>query len=835
MARRRETVHIAALLAVLLAVFFGQAVLTGRKLVPADIAYTDPVYIAHAPAEFTTPHNVLLYDQAYQFYPWRLYATRALRQGTVPLWNPYVYCGAPFMAEDQPAVLYPLNIPSYILPPENAVLLTAITRLLVAGLATYWFVRTIGGDRLAAVVSAVTFTFSGFLIVWLGHPHTNVAVWLPALFLTAEWLYRRTGPRQVALVGMTVAAALTGGHAETALYVFAAGGVYYVFRLIMAWVRERDWRLAGARLLAFVAAGALGAALAAAHLLPFLEWLAHSAELQFRAGAGGLRATRLGPTYWIAGLLPALLPNIFNNPTWSGEYRSFLPGWNFVEQTLYVGVVGLAMAIAAVIARRRDRKVWFWALLGLSALGAALRLPVLDWVNHLPLFSIAAYGRFRLIYTFCVAVLAGFGAQLVLKDQSEIAYRSTLVLLVAIGATDLMLLAVAPRALAALELRSALPTVRDLSPTALSSAFRLSNLAMSWPLFIALLAALLLALYRKRGSVARTGGRQSIRINLRAVLVMLMAADLFLLGMGYHTALSEEWVFPKTPAIEMLTSDSSIFRVVGTNIDLMPNTCMVYGLQDVRGLAFPGDRYKELCLAMGGQDWLGYGILFTEPLEPRLLGLMNVKYIITTSRLEPEQLQYLRQVGTDNNVTIYENLSCLPRAFVVHSAQVRQHPEAVLPALLNPAFDLQGEIVLEKDPPADWLPDSQRATAPTAAMETKAAAEITRYEPNYVQIRADMPAAGFLFLSDSYYPGWAASVDGTQAEIYRADYAFRAVYLTAGSHQVEFAYKPASFRWGASISLLALAATVVMMAKPNILWTNPPGDRTQTDGQTDGH
>ncbi len=832
MARRWETVQVAALLVMLLAVFFGQALFTGWKLVPADVAYTDPVYLAHAPADFTTPHNVLLYDQAYQFYPWRLYTTQTLRQGSLPLWNPYVYCGAPFMAEDQPAVLYPLNILSYLLSPANAVLFMAMTRLFVAGLATYWFVRTIGVDRLAALVSSLAFTFSGFLIVWLGHPHTNVAVWLPALFLTAEWLYRRTSPRHVALLGLTVAAALTGGHAETALYVLAAGSLYYLFRLMTAWVREREPRLVAARLVAFVCAGTLGAAVAAAHLLPFLEWLSQSAELRFRAGAGGLRATRLGPTFWIAGLLPALLPNIFSNPSWAGQYRSFLAGWNFVEQTLYVGVLSLALAFSAVIARRRDRQVWFWALLGLGALGAALRLPVLDWVNHLPLFSIAAYGRFRLVYCFCAAVLAGLGAQLVLNDRSDTAWRSAVLFLTGAICVGLVLLAVAPRVLTSLESQSALPAVRRLPPNTLSSAFRLTNLAMSWPLCIALLGAVALVLHHKRNSVASPIGRLLSSINLRAILIVLITVDLFVLGMGYHTTVGEESIFPQTPSIALLTSDHSIFRIVGTNIDLMPNTCMVYGLQDVRGLAFPGGRYEELCLAMGGEDWLGYGILFTDALDLRLLGLMNVKYVVTTSGVEPAQLQYLRQVGTDKNVTIYENLSCLPRAFVVHRVQVRERPEEVLLGLLDPAFDLSAEIILERGLPAAWLSHSTGTTESTSTTAPRARVEITRYEPNYVQIQADTPSDGFLFLSDSYYPGWTALVDGAQAEIYRANYAFRAVYLAAGSHEVEFAYRPDSFRWGASISLLALAATVVMIMRPDPLLATPANDRPQPKGWT---
>jgi len=824
---------VAAFLLLLLAVFFGQALFTGRKLVPADIAFTDPVYAAHAPDGLAGPHNVLLYDQAYQFYPWRLYSAQALRQGFIPLWNPYVYCGAPFMAEDQPAVLYPLNILSYILSPADAVLFTAIARLLIAGLSTYWFVRTLGAGRLAALISTVSFTFSGFVIVWLGHPHTNAAVWLPALLLTAEWLYRQPHPRHVALAALTIAATLTGGHSETALYVLSAGAVYYVFRLASTWLEQREWRSATTSLLALACAGVLGAALAAAHLLPFLEWLAQSAELQFRAGAGGLRATRLGPTYWIAGLLPALLPNIFNNPTWAGAYRSFLPGWNFVEQTLYVSVVGLALAISAVIARRRDRQMWFWALLGLGALGAALRMPVLDWINHLPLFSMAAYGRFRLVYTFCAAVLAGWGAQLLLNGEPGLARRSALWVLIAVVIVGLALLAIAPQALTALESRWGLPTSRRMTPAELASAFRLTNLAMSWPLFIALLGALALALYRRRDSAGLAGRRLVSETTLRPILVLLITADLFVLGMGYHTTTPAEWIFPPTPAIERLTSDRSIFRVVGTNIDLMPNTCMAHGLQDVRGLAFPGDRYRELCLAMGGQDWLGYGILFGEALDLRLLGLMNVKYVVTTSRLESEQLQHLRQAGSDKNVTIYENLSCLPRAFVVHNVRVCSSPEEALSTLLDPGLELQTDIILEKDPPVGWATRSALGTASAAAAQREAAVEIVNYEPNLVRIRADTPTEGFLFLSDSYYPGWRATIDGTQAEIYRANYAFRAVYLNAGSHEIQFAYQPDSFRWGVVISLAALGVTVIMIARPAPLRKAPSRGHTQANGSAD--
>jgi len=922
-ARRWETLQVSLLLLVLLVIFFGKAIFTGQKLLPADIAYADPVYLGHAPTGFAQPHNILLYDQAYQFYPWRVYVSQALHQGFLPFWNPYIYCGAPLMAEDQPAVFYPLNILSYALSPPDAVLFMALARLFIAGLATYWFVRTISVGKFGALVSAITFTFSGFMIVWLGHPHTNVAAWLPALFLTLEWLYRRTSLRHMAFVSLVVAAQLTGGHGETALYTLSAGGIYYLFRVLtsdrartpdtaldQAVLEESDlqacpvqlgsgistagitkvvttnhsqahtgtWRYgAVVRLLSFAAAAMLGFALAAIHLLPFLEWLQYSAELQWRTGEASLRMSRLGPKRWLAGMLPMVLPNIFNNPTWPGEYRSFFPSWNFVEQTLYIGIIGLSLALVAIFVRLlcmkrggtvprlndgetvprlndgetvprlndgetvprlndgetvprlndgetvprlndggtvphladggtvHDRPVWFLAVMALVALGAALRLPVFDWLNHLPLFNIAAYGRLRLIYTFCMAVLAGFGA----SDISDRvaggnALRAAMWFLTALALVGILVLWIAPGVLSSMVADIPGAAIRQLLQGAISRAFRISNVRMYWPVLIAVLGVLILGLYRRCRVMSQK--------NMRVFLVLLIAVDLFALGVGYHGTIQEEFVFPETPALHLLKSDGDIFRIVGTNIDFMPNTCMIYGLQDVRGLDFPTDRYRDFCQAIGGEDWLGYGILFTKRLQARLLGLLNTKYVLTSSRLSGEILQDMRFLAEDGDVRIYENLSWLPRAFIVHRVRVTEDGGDVLRILQDPDLNLGSEIVLERSPPPDFIQASREEGDGIQWDDSlQATTEITRYEPNHIGILAKTPAQGFLFLSDSYYPGWKAYVDGAETEIYQANYAFRAVYLPAGEHTIEFIYEPRSFRVASFTSLLALLAVAVLL------------------------
>jgi len=848
-ARRRETMWVSLVLLALLAIFFWKPIFLGLKLVPGDIVYSDPLYYPHAPAGFVKPHNVLLYDQAYQFYPWRVLISQTLRQGALPFWNPFIYCGAPLLAEDQPAVFYPLNLLSYLFAPADAVLFLALARLFVAGLATYWFVRTLGGGRFGSLVGAVTFAFSGFMIVFLGHPHTNVVAWLPALFLTAEWLYRENSAQHVAFVSLVVAAQLTGGHTETALYTCTAGGLYYLLRVLCGWWETRQRKQAVLALMSFAAAAALGLALAAVHLLPFVEWLQHSAELRLRSGVENLSTWRWGWTYWLAGLVTGLVPNLFGNPTWPGEYRSFFPAGNYVEQTIYVGIIGLALAAVAAVVRRREKPVVFLALLGVGALGAALRLPVLDWVNHLPVFNIASVGRLRLIYTFCASALAGLGADVVLSGArgcvlerpagggaakrpagggaakrrarggaakrpagggaakrpagGGAALRWSVALLVGLAAVAAAALVVARRVFTAMYPLDA-SEVGKLTRGVIVRAFSLSNVMMYWPVLVALGGAMVLALYRWRVVGQRAA---------QAVLFLLVVVDVFALGMDYHPTIRPEDIYPETPALRRIKSDSGVFRVLGTHVDFMPNACVVYGLQDVRGLDFPIQRYLELSQAIGGSDWLGYGILFTEELQPRLLNLMNVKYVLSSSRLGPQVLRDMELIATDNDVKVYLNKACLPRAFLVHQVQVAADGPQALRALLDPELDLGSKIVLERAPPAGFVA-AQGSPAPSGTHRglPTDSVEIMRYTPNRVTIQADAAADGFLFLSDTYYPDWRAYVDGVASEIYAADYAFRAVYLTAGQHVVEFVYEPGSFRLAAAISLTALLTIVALLA-----------------------
>lgn len=166
------------------------------------------------------------------------------------------------------------------------------------------------------------------------------------------------------------------------------------------------------------------------------------------------------------------------------------------------------------------------------------------------------------------------------------------------------------------------------------------------------------------------------------------------------------------------------------------------------------------------------------------------------------------------DVKLYENLDVLPRALVVHQAQILQTNRAVLDTLADPAFHANETAVLV----SDGLDVTPLRTLSAGASDV---VTITRREPERVEISTSLGGNGLLVLADMWYPGWRAFVDGKEQPIYRVDHVFRGVYVTAGSHTVEVVYDPGIWRWGALISAACLAlalATLRLKVRGQARW-----------------
>jgi len=279
-----------------------------------------------------------------------------------------------------------------------------------------------------------------------------------------------------------------------------------------------------------------------------------------------------------------------------------------------------------------------------------------------------------------------------------------------------------------------------------------------------------------------------------ALAVALVVVDLFRQGVGQNPAITVAHAQqPVTPALRRLL-DARPARFVGLSPPVgpqavAPNVAMRYGLDDARGYDFPIERrYNRLWRSQvtSVQDGFAPPTLLASTTDAalRALGLLGVSQIVQPPEDKP--LANLRTVYDGPDARIYANPHAMPRAWVVGAQSVVPGDDAQLAAISDPAFDPRRVAIT-----------TQRLPGLTGG---GGKAQITRYDPDRVELRASGP--GLAVLSDVDFPGWHATVDGRDVPIERVDYLLRGVQLGAGEHRIVMSYRPWSWRIGWIVTLL---------------------------------
>ncbi|HEX5387001.1 MAG TPA: YfhO family protein [Gemmatimonadales bacterium] len=852
-ARRRATAAALLLLLLVPLAICWRAVLEDRVLAPTDQIFTTPFFAGVAPPGFARASNPQLFDQTYQFVPWRHFAWEQIRRGHLPLWNPLSLAGAPFVATAQSAVFYPLNLALAAAPFERTFVLSALVRLWIAGLLTFLLARRTGRSPPAALVAALAFMLCGYMVAWLGHPQTNVAIWLPGLVLGVELVLaatdRRARIRAAGLLALIVGVQFLGGHIETSADIIFGAAVYAIVRMVqLAPARESRqfrsarvaaWRPAPGGVLLLVAL-VLGVGLAAAQLLPFAEWLPLSEVGRVRSGDASFAIYQ--PGWWRQlFLLPLFVfPNLYGNPSWPPPYFDFLPfGRNYHADVLYAGVLPFLLALLALPRWRTDPYVRAWTVLAVVALGRALHVPVFDWLNDLPLLRLGKAHMLRLDATFGIAMLAGHGADRLFAASREaegavLRRWSRLCAAVVIVGWGLLL---AGRYLLP-HLRDQLQAVdREIATTTWQSyggaprsdrsfteeargmaaatlrAFHWRNGVMYAPAVVAA-AALALALLARRRALSGWPARA-----LPVALPLLIAADLAVNAYGFNPTVSVRYFYPRPPGLDMLRADRSLFRVSASRRDLVPDAQMMFGLSDVRGLDFPTHWLSSYAQAVPGYaPWIAYGITFRRFDSP-LLRVLNVKYVYASG--DSAAVADARPIGRVGNGELWEVGAPVPRSFVVHRARAAASDEAALAALSEAPESVFSRVLLAgadaavaqaANAEAASEPDSAGVGADAPDAATGDRVTLISYAPDRAEWRVRTTRAGWLFTGDAYYPGWTAERDGRPTRIYRANVAFRAVRVPPGDHLVRYRFRPRSVYLGLGLGALSLVAVAGLIA-----------------------
>ena len=638
------------MLAVVVGVLLHESLFGGKGLVPADGVFNFPPW-----QEAKPPSNSLLSDQYAVFAPLHEFMHQQFLRGHFPLWNPSLDCGVPNLGSIQGALLFPINLLLLPFDPFCASGVAAFSKLFLAGWFTMLYLRVLGASNGGAFLSGLVFSLSGFMIVWLGHPHVNCAMWLPLLLYLIEKSFPagcRGGPGLTPVpalrvwVGFAVAFAclLLGGHPPTTVQVAAFVGIYFLFRLAG---QRPDQPLLRAGLLPgrHVPGVAPGRAPA-----PAISGILPSQFGGYFRVFSDRTSIRLLPNTLILYLFPHLSGSPvegFGETMLQLGIGKLLP--NFNERTGYVGILPLLFALYAVVGRRCRLTVFYLSVTLVSLLIIYGVQPLPAILGALPVLRDINPTRLLLVVGFGLAVLAGLGWDSFFRDDDRrlrvwvVAGFWTAIGVVLLGCWHW----VGP------------------GWNRLDAAHR-NFLRPQFLMLVGSLVASVVLLFRP--------------INRRRWLALALglgwvAVDLLGFGMGYNPAIPRGDYYPGTPAIEWLKQDPTLFRVWGEKSVLVPNTAEVFGLNDARGSDFMTvRRYEELITGKAG-DFFFYG---SAPSLPKPLQLLNVKYVMSFRSPAPDP--GLFELVYSNEINIYRYREFRERAMVVFDYRVDRDPASFLEA-----------------------------------------------------------------------------------------------------------------------------------------------------------
>ena len=808
---RRSSVLAALVFAALSLALVGPALVPGRTLSSSDALWAATPWSATRPAGVRPlGSNPEIGDQARVFQPFLQHTRETLPH--IPLWDPSIMAGRPFLANGQSAVFSPFSVPAYVLPFWRSLAVIAAMKLFVAAFGAYLLGRALGMGLGGALLAGMTFGFSLWLVAWLSWPNASVWALLPWLWLLADRIVRRPGLLSISALACAIGLQYLGGHPESSFHVLVFTAVFFLVRL----VQHRPaggprLRRAVKQLSAFAAAAVLGSALAALVLIPLVELLANSADTSGRADFGEIHI----PARYLLG--------VFLHDYWGRPTRTpIAPASSAMHaRALYVGALPLILAGAAPVLRRTGERIAV-VLIGASSLAVVVGAqPLITITKLLPGFRVSQNTRLVVVFALCVALLAGWGLH-DLAGRRRAPRRSRVVLVLAaaiVGTPILWMVAAGDRPPASLlddGLRigwgfASPPRLPALGGTPPEVARVVDEIRLASLLEWLVLAGLGLALI-----ALRVAGRLG-PATFTALALVLTAADLFKAGVGLNPAIPLHTASqPLTPALRHLQSRRPN-RFVGLNptypfsvVNPLPaDLALRYALFDARGYDYPiEERFGRFWRREVANPGCPFHFCTTgaraSPGALRALGLLSVANLLQ-QRADPvlrAARTRLRYDGPDGR--IYSNGWAVPRVFVVDRQRVAPDDDRALAAIVAPAFRPRRVAVTER--PVAGVPQA----GPRAGSAPAGSARLVSYGDERVAVEARTRRPGVLVLTDTAFPGWKARVDGSSVPVLRVDYLLRGVRLAPGRHRVEFRYEPASWRAGRIVSALALSALLAM-------------------------
>lgn len=859
-----------------------------RTFVSYDLAQFPPAGLLATPTQLAAAQDGANFDVTelpVWFVPELRLAHDELAAGRLPTWNPNARGGAPLHAHGLIGLCYPPNwIALCAAEPARRLGLVAWIDVALAGLLAFGLLRRAGLPTLPAWFGALLFELSAPVaanaLFWM---RLGSYVWLPgvlwAILATAQ--AERMRPRHAAALGGAFAMTWLAGFPPFAAATTVLGGWLALWLVVAAWRAggvAAARRLAGRLALGF----ALGGCWALPQVLPSLQFFPQSAretKPEFQRIAE--------QSFESYGLLGFLLPDALGHPsdtaavpyrgqnplalllnTRQHDGRPTEPNFNYTEYAVFVGQLGLLLAIVGALAGRGGMRA-FALSTWLGCAGLALFLPLVRLLFLLPLVENVWPLRWLAPATLFVAWLAALGLQRLLTSGRALP-------LTLAGAAAALAIAAATVPAAAtwtatdsrafaqrladkygLELPRAVEHVQHDAPAGtdrFAAAYRrfAGECARAAP-WLAGAALWFLAMALRRDERSRRW--LAVTAGLATALQLGVHGSSLTRGVRGATDID-------TPVQAFLReqarahADEGGFMIARgstetpVQLQLPPGALLVRGVRDLHFYShFDGRSLRPLQALLGkalGARLADKGYLTgalpdtvpppslerlfangtlprdqaatAHPFQHPLLDLLGVRFVLATENLPHAGTVVGPAVsGPGGTFFVHERRSALPRAFAVADVAPHAHDADVVQALLAPDFAPRAMAHAL----ADDLPATRPAAAPPAPGSAPRPVRFTRDEPTHVELDVGAGNEPWLLLTDTFLPGWTAAIDGDDAPVHRADHAFRLVALPPAACRVSFRYRAPGLAAGTALAAFATVAW--------LLWWNTTRRRRRVD------
>ncbi len=708
-------------------------------------------------------------DLANQFYAWRDFGFSELRKGHLALWNPFIYCGAPFFAGFQSALLYPPNWLFLFLPLVFALNFSIVLHVFLAGFFTYLWLAANRLGFLASLFGSFVYMFGGayFLHVYPGHlPNLCTMAWIPLVFLSVETLLEKPELKNVLISAGVFSFQLLSGHAQYFAYTLFLSGLYALLLLF----RNPENRFK--KVFHGLAMLLMGSAITS------IQWLSG-----LEATGENLRESAASPEFQrFFSLNPLNSLTVLASGLGGKGTRLFCWADSRIwwESCLFIGIIAFLMAIYGLIQREgpQGKK---WTLMGLALLSLLLAFgsytPLFPLLNEwIPFFdSFRGSFKFGIFFQLAFAFLAARGIHAWLFDSRQKnwpAYSAFGLALIFGGASFLVFQGSRLGSFSAIVAWNNSEPFSPQYPQYLLQidTARIINLAG------ASVFSLIFALLWIWTSVGKAR---------KYALAILGMANLWAFAGANLPTFNAQGMKSRESAVQKtLSPHLGEGRIYWTAHD---DRSLSMGLPDIWGddPLLP-KRYNYFMTYTGN------------PLPEPSSSPDTQKINLTLPKIRLVRLAYMLDTKSDGLHITSLPYPRLPRAFLVGRWKFAGDPKEAMETISRSGFDPGAEVVLEKTPAI--LPEENSGKGQVSLEDQTT----DRME---FHVQTDKPQ--ILMITDNFSRGWKAiaypnSVQQTY-EVMPGDYFGRAIPLSAGNHHFILKFEPAAFeigKWISSVSLL---------------------------------